>query len=71
MTLSISGEKDEDEVFSAELEDVTVEGASYCNWVSPCVSLEKLVEYIRMKKEDSAFETEYKVLRVGYILIRC
>ncbi|XP_046326269.2 receptor-type tyrosine-protein phosphatase epsilon-like [Haliotis rufescens] len=56
---------DEDEVFSAELEDVTVEGASYCNWVSPCVSLEKLVEYIRMKKEDSAFETEYKAIPYG------
>ncbi|XP_067673179.1 receptor-type tyrosine-protein phosphatase epsilon-like [Haliotis asinina] len=60
--------EDEDEAFSVEVEcDVPEDDdATYCNWISPYVVLEKLAQYIQRKQEDeAAFENEYKMLPYG------
>ncbi|XP_071106715.1 receptor-type tyrosine-protein phosphatase epsilon-like [Haliotis cracherodii] len=60
--------EDEDEAFSVEVEvDFTEDDdATYCNWVSPYVVLEKLAQYIKRKQEDdTSFENEYKMLPYG------
>lgn len=72
--MRLSDVEDEDEAFSVEVEvDFTEDDdATYCNWVSPYVVLEKLAQYIKRKQEDdTSFENEYKVTNNYVILSRC